>query len=522
LIHPKVYSYLRFSTPEQALGDSKRRQVDQAREWAAEHSMVLDEELKDEGVSGFRGANLQADTGLGGFLRAIRDGAVAPGSVLVVESLDRLSRDYARKAQRVLEDICDGGVDVVTLSDSKRYSKALLDQDPLSMIMSLLVFIRANEESETKAKRLRASWQNKRRQAQETGKRMTTVCPPWMKPEGEGFALIPERVAIIRRIFAETLSGSGQHAIAHRLTEEGVETWRRGRVWHRTYVKKLLDNPSVIGTAVLMESRRLDGGGSTRTKVAEVVSYYPVAIATETWERVRALLETKSAARGKHSGKAVRHLLAGLAVCPVCKGRMTRTYKGRGGGLPYLVCNLANTKGRCVRKIVKSAPVDAAIFARFGELLVSTPAASDAEGRLLDQRRGLDADQDAIAEELRDIARTRRTKTFTPAHRRREEELYALLRDVEERMDALRKVLANTSSPIVESRLTRLLDLLELGPQDDLTAANAAMKECFTGVVVDYRDGTLGFQWRHGGESWMQYDWSSLMEDETPHQERSR
>jgi DNA invertase Pin-like site-specific DNA recombinase len=34
---PKAYSYIRFSTPEQAAGDSLRRQTAKAREYAARH-----------------------------------------------------------------------------------------------------------------------------------------------------------------------------------------------------------------------------------------------------------------------------------------------------------------------------------------------------------------------------------------------------------------------------------------------------------------------------------------------------
>ena len=34
---PKAYSYLRFSTPEQQQGDSKRRQLDLARHYADAH-----------------------------------------------------------------------------------------------------------------------------------------------------------------------------------------------------------------------------------------------------------------------------------------------------------------------------------------------------------------------------------------------------------------------------------------------------------------------------------------------------
>ena len=39
---PKAYSYIRFSTPQQAKGDSHTRQTDKAARYAAEHEAVLD------------------------------------------------------------------------------------------------------------------------------------------------------------------------------------------------------------------------------------------------------------------------------------------------------------------------------------------------------------------------------------------------------------------------------------------------------------------------------------------------
>jgi DNA invertase Pin-like site-specific DNA recombinase len=55
----KAYSYVRFSTPEQAKGHSLQRQTDAAKAWAAASGVALDEELtlQDKGVSGFTGAN---------------------------------------------------------------------------------------------------------------------------------------------------------------------------------------------------------------------------------------------------------------------------------------------------------------------------------------------------------------------------------------------------------------------------------------------------------------------------------
>jgi DNA invertase Pin-like site-specific DNA recombinase len=93
----RAYSYVRFSTPDQAKGDSYRRQTEAANEYARRHGLVLDTELTftDLGVSAFRGAN--AKTGaLGVFLEAVKDGTIAPGSHLLIENLDRLTRADAR------------------------------------------------------------------------------------------------------------------------------------------------------------------------------------------------------------------------------------------------------------------------------------------------------------------------------------------------------------------------------------------------------------------------------------------
>src|SRR6516225_502903 len=65
----RAYSYIRFSTPEQAKGHSLQRQAEAAQAWAAQHKVKLDDELtfEDRGVSGFTGANRETGA-LGVFL----------------------------------------------------------------------------------------------------------------------------------------------------------------------------------------------------------------------------------------------------------------------------------------------------------------------------------------------------------------------------------------------------------------------------------------------------------------------
>jgi DNA invertase Pin-like site-specific DNA recombinase len=82
-----------MSTDIQALGDSKRRQIELSEAFAAKYDLQLDTDfnLHDIGVSAFKGANI-ASGALGKFLQAVQDKKIPQGSYLLVESLDRLSR----------------------------------------------------------------------------------------------------------------------------------------------------------------------------------------------------------------------------------------------------------------------------------------------------------------------------------------------------------------------------------------------------------------------------------------------
>ncbi len=235
-------------------GDSFRRQASLAREWAKRNNVELDETLTfhDLGVSAFRGQN--ADTGkLAEFLEAVRVGLVPRGSYLLVESLDRISRDKARRGIAKLQDICDEGIAVVTLADGKVYTSDVLDDDPMALMYAFMVAIRANEESAMKARRLKAAWQGKRLKAAEAP--LTSRCPAWLqlKTDRSGFVVIKDRAAVVRRVYRMLLDGHGQERIAAALNGEKVPTFGSAAMWHRSYIQKLTGNPATI--RVTLESR---------------------------------------------------------------------------------------------------------------------------------------------------------------------------------------------------------------------------------------------------------------------------
>ena len=85
-------SYLRFSTGEQAKGDSQRRQWSTARAYAAENKLEIIDTLKDLGVSAFRGKN-RIKGALGQLLSLAESGELQRRGItdLIVEALDRRS-----------------------------------------------------------------------------------------------------------------------------------------------------------------------------------------------------------------------------------------------------------------------------------------------------------------------------------------------------------------------------------------------------------------------------------------------
>lgn len=220
----RAFSYIRLSSAEQRKGDSFRRQMEKVREYAEQNGLLLDESLsfQDLGQSAYHGDHVEVGK-LGEFLQAVDEGLVSEGDYLLIESLDRLSRQKIGAASELLRDICNKGVNVVSLKDGRIYSKESMD-DPLSVIMATVIFMRANEESEMKADRVGKAWARKRENIRE--KPLTSKVPGWIrydKEEGK-LRLIENRTKIVQQIFDDYLKGMSQQGIATKLNDEKVST----------------------------------------------------------------------------------------------------------------------------------------------------------------------------------------------------------------------------------------------------------------------------------------------------------
>jgi DNA invertase Pin-like site-specific DNA recombinase len=234
---PIAYSYIRFSTPEQAQGDSLRRQTEAAAEWCQRNGVTLDASttLHALGKSAYTGAHRQnADrNALAHFLKLVEAGKVPRGSYLIIENLDRLSREHIQPALLLVLNLLQAGIRIVQLKPTE----LMFDDksDTLPVMMMMVELSRGHSESAMKSDRNGKAWAEKkacarRRERQPPRKRdrvngmalMTHQLPAWVEEQGGALVLIPERAEVVRQIFALTAAGYGQMRIAARLTREGV------------------------------------------------------------------------------------------------------------------------------------------------------------------------------------------------------------------------------------------------------------------------------------------------------------
>ena len=503
----KAYSYLRFSTPEQMEGDSFRRQTDLAAKYASEHGLELDSSLTyhDFGVSAFDGSNVTVGR-FSEFREAVRVGLVPRGSWLLVESLDRISRDHAFDAQTLLSQIISDGIVIVTLIDGRVYSLAELRKDPLGMIYSIMGFMRANEESATKSRRLREAWHHKRVMMRE--RVLTSKAPAWLQLDRAAgrFTLVPERAATVRRIFAMTLDGVGQHKIAETFNQEGLPTWGRAKHWQRSYIAKILANPAVIGTITPHTVERIPGekdkpARKRRQPAEPVYGYYPAVISQETWAEALAL-------RGERVVTAkmapITNILAGLARCPKCGRTMTRVQKGK-KSLPSFVCTAAKAGAGCEYKSVRYQWVEDRLLRVLPDMIRDREGleeVEEVEDRIAVLRDLIQACRDQI-EDAVDALLGLRSPALAERLRSLENELPGLQAELAA-LEGHREVMAG---PLVGSRIEKAIAALQApeGGELDRSLANVTLRSLFYRAVINWPEGTIDLEWKAGGTCRVQY-----------------
>ena len=151
-----AYSYQRFSSIKQKGGDSTSRQTDAAESFAKQFKLELRQTFSDEGVSGFKGKNFSNESALSAFLKLVDSGDIPKGGVLIVENMDRLSRQSILPCLSKFIEIINRGVSIGVISQGKILDEKSITENPMELMLVLVEFARANNESDTKSKRAKS------------------------------------------------------------------------------------------------------------------------------------------------------------------------------------------------------------------------------------------------------------------------------------------------------------------------------------------------------------------------------
>jgi DNA invertase Pin-like site-specific DNA recombinase len=323
---PVCVSYVRFSRAEQGQGDSLRRQTADTVAWCEKNNVPLDRELSclDAGRSAYHGRHRDDKAALGQFLECVREGRVPRGSFLVIENLDRLSREDERTALRLWLDILDAGINIVQLHPETVFRHERSEM--VDIIRAIIELSRGHSESRMKSVRSLANWAEAVRLAREEGRVITGRLPSWVEMTDDGLALVPEGAAVVRRIFELAKAGYGFATIVKKLNADGVPAFG-GRVpgengghrkadgqrfgcgeWRTSYVRQILSDRRVLG-----EFQPRDA--AEKKKGDPIAGYYPRVVSDEEFYAARQAVAGRKIAGQNRQGRigtGVPNLFSGL------------------------------------------------------------------------------------------------------------------------------------------------------------------------------------------------------------------
>ena len=180
---------------------------------------------------------------------------------------------------------------------------------------------------------------------------------------------------------------------------------------------------------------------------------------------------------------------------------MTRVMKGSGkkGGKPKLVCTAAKSGARdldgsqfCTYTSVPLDIVEESLTRNADVFVRAVPARDPNLQQEIDDLDRIWFESSRDLESLISVL----AKEPSAAIERRVRKLESECDEMRAEMEVLRERASQSESKLVANRAKRLSKALSAKPIDK-AAANAALRECFREVVVDYVGGDLRCKWRH-------------------------
>jgi hypothetical protein len=311
--------------------------------WCERNGYRLDEklDLSDRGRSAYKGDHLKRGA-LGRFLDLAKDDALGSSPVLLIEAIDRLSRQEPLDAlQEVVFALVGAGVRIVDLEDDRVYDRESLQGDALLLLV--LKCRAAHDYSKRLGRRLSDHWQRYRdgiRSGERVHRGDGGMHPFWLD-------LSPDRSRWILNAYADGVAAAfdlmrtnGLLATKTLLNQQGYPG-PKGKPWTSHAVRRAVTDPAAKGDLVMFQTaaahsereRRRWGEARAAARKARrrftvpepegvqtetVEGFYPALVSAETWQQLQDLMSarrTAPLARANRTRGVGLNILEGLAWC---------------------------------------------------------------------------------------------------------------------------------------------------------------------------------------------------------------
>jgi len=346
----RIAAYARVSTLNEEQGSSYELQVSYYTEYIQKNpAWELYKVFADEGVTGTSTKNRT------GFLEMIQDAEAGKFDYIITKSISRFGRntlDVIRYV-RLLKNL-QNPVGIF-------FEKENIDTlDSKSELLLTILSSMAQEESHSISKNTK--WGIQKRFSQGKIHCPTTYFLGYDTDADGNIVVDEEQAAVVRRIFAEFLSGNGTSKIAQGLTKDGVLTARGNATWTSDAVYKILKNEKYMGHCLAQKTVTLDFLTHKRVRNREHQPQYfiknslPAIISEDDWNKVQQELKRRKEMRHdpdakyrtNYSNRAPfsNKLFCGECGRPVTRRRITSQKKGEKYHFTAWQCRVSAGHGR--------------------------------------------------------------------------------------------------------------------------------------------------------------------------------
>lgn len=195
--------------------------------------------------------------------------------------------------------------------------------------------------------------------------------------DGENMVIHPEQAEVVKRIFAETLSGKGSESIAVGLNADGIAP-RKGKRWTSTTIRGMLENEKYTGD-VIFQKTFTDGQFTRHRNVGQrdqfmATEHHEAIISKEDFEAAGALVAQRAAEKGVIKGSRKyqnRYGFSGKIICGECGSIFKRRIHSSTGGKYVAWCCTThiNNKEKCSMLFIRDDDLKIAFVTMLNKLI---------------------------------------------------------------------------------------------------------------------------------------------------------